>query len=110
MMNPAAQPLVDLTRRFLAGELSAADYDTRYRATFMTMPVLGDETFESVNALFLACEAYVEDPELRDHKWDVDEAGLREAASKALLELERLGGPPSTPTSTPSPATRPPTR
>lgn len=86
-MNPAAQPLVDLTREYLAGQLSEATYDTQYRALFATMPVLGDDTFEPLNDLFLACEAYVEDPELRDHEWDVDEAQLRAAAEKALITL-----------------------
>ncbi len=87
MMNPAAQPLVELTRQFLGDEMSAATYDTQYRALFATMPILGDETFEPLDALFMACEAYVEDPELRDDPWDVDEAQLRAAAEKALLTL-----------------------
>lgn len=86
-MNPAAQPLVDLTRQFLAGGLSAAAYDSRYRALFSTMPVLGDETFEPLDTLFVACDRYVEDPELRDDPWDLDEDGLRAAATRALTQL-----------------------
>ena len=86
-MNPAAQPLVDLTRRFLAGEMSAASFDTQYRALFATMPMLGDKTFKPLDDLFMVCEAYVEDPELRDHKWDVDEDGLRAGAESALTRL-----------------------
>jgi len=86
-MNPAALPLVDLTRSFIAGEMDAATFDESFRATFRTMPVLGDETFLPLDFLFVACDRYVDDPELREPPEDLDEAGLLESARETLRRL-----------------------
>lgn len=82
-----AQPLIDLTRSFLAGEIDAPSFDTQYRELFATMPVLGDETFLPLDYLFVACDRHVEDPDLFEPPDDLDEDGLRAAARDALTRL-----------------------
>ncbi|MFC7492700.1 MULTISPECIES: colicin immunity domain-containing protein [unclassified Nocardioides] len=86
-MDAAAQPLIDLTRSFLADELDASSYDEQFRKLFSRLPRVDEETFFALENLAVACDDYVEDPALRDGPHDLDEAGLRDAARRALARL-----------------------
>lgn len=87
-MHPHAQALVDLTRQFLRGELTADAFDRSYRKLFSATPMAVDgDTFATLEELAFACSDYVDDPELRDEPDDLDEEGLRTAAQAALSAL-----------------------
>lgn len=82
----------ELIRLFLDGHLSAGDFEMAYLRRFKsetrTMP---PSAFRALDRLFAAVDAYCGDPELRD-EGDLDEAGLRRAARRALTALSEPGG------------------
>lgn len=86
-MERALAEIIDLTRRFLDGDISGPEFDDAYRDQFSRMPVLGEDMFLALENLAYACSQYVEDPALRDEPEDVDEEGLAEAAREALRAL-----------------------
>ena len=80
--------LVGLTRAFLAGELTASDFDTRYRQAFSELPLGVDGArFDVLEELAIACNDFVEDPDLRDEPGDLGEVELLDAAHRMLQRL-----------------------
>jgi len=78
---------LSLMRRFLAGAITAADFQRSYFALSG-----GDEefrperTFRALNDLFFALDDFYEDPALRD-PGDLDEAQLRARVEATLAVL-----------------------
>ncbi len=86
-MDETARPLIVLTQSFLAGEMDASTFDEGFREIFSRMPHLEEETFFALENLAVACSDYIEEPEFRLEETDLDEEGLRAAATHALTRL-----------------------
>ena len=84
------RPLVSLTRRFLAGEIEPAAYDARYRQAMFAADDLAEPLWGILDAQWHACEAYVDDPTLREPPDDLGPAELRSAARRTLDRLAAL--------------------
>ena len=81
------QPLVDVVRRFVEGDLSADAFEQRYRDLFADLPTeVDDDTFGVLEGLAFACDDHVADPALRD-AGDLDADGLRSVAIGVLSFL-----------------------
>ncbi len=81
------RPLVELTGQFLMGEIDAASYDERFRGLFHLADGLDEQAWLILETLFVECDTYVEDQNLREGPQDLDEDGLRAAAVQALVRL-----------------------
>lgn len=89
-MEPSVVALIDLIRRFVAGEMDAQTFDIEYRAAFMQLPLLGEPLFPILDRLAIECVEYIDVPELRE-PGDIGDEELTEAARKTLADLRELG-------------------
>jgi hypothetical protein len=86
--------LLDVTRRFLAGEIDAATFDARYAQGFADANGdWGDEVFGELESLAVTVNMYVEDPARRTQPDDIDEDELRATAARVRESVAALIGP-----------------
>lgn len=82
--DDAIDDLLDVVRAFARGELSAAEFERLFRGARYSTPAGDDHPMGVLlDDLWFACEAYVEDPSLRDPD-DVDDAGLLQVSLAVL--------------------------
>jgi hypothetical protein len=82
---------VELIDEFLGGSLEPEEFSQRYlRAQKKDDVIRGDPWYDILADLFAACDAYVDDPRLRDGPDALDEAALTEASRTARARLAAL--------------------
>lgn len=82
-----------LVERFVAGRISATEFERRYLEAFKHAARIEPEAvFLALDALFADVDAYCGDPTLR-RSGDLDEAQLLERARQALARIARVRGP-----------------
>ncbi|MGW5789158.1 colicin immunity domain-containing protein [Saccharopolyspora sp. NPDC003752] len=87
MSNDVAD-YVGLIRAFTSGKISAPRFEEQYMAMFKAATRhFPEPVYEILNDLFLDCDEYVADPDLRDED-DLDDQQLHERATEALTKLE----------------------
>jgi hypothetical protein len=81
------QPYLDLLDLFLAGGITADEFETRYLRRYKADDTRRpDKVFTVLDGLFADVDAYVGDPTLRD-PGDLDAEQLRECAAVARRRL-----------------------
>ncbi len=86
-MSGAAQRYAELIRPFLAGTISADEFQTRYFRAFKNeTAALPEDEFRILDRLFGEVDNYVDNPALRN-PGNLDEPGLRRACQAALAAL-----------------------
>lgn len=82
--DDAIDDLLDIVRAFTRGELPATEYERLFRGARNSTPEGDDHPMSALlDDVWFACEAYVENPSLRDPD-DVDDARLLEVSTAAL--------------------------
>ncbi len=83
---------IALIDSFLAGRISASDFESRYLKLFKEeREIPPKQVYEVLNKLFSDVDAFCDDPSLRNH-YSIDERELRECANRAFQTLKTLGG------------------
>ena len=83
-------PYVSLLRRFIAGDISANEFEGRYLRTFKEdLTRRPRRIYDTLDRLFGDVDAFVADDDLRDDG-DLDESGLLASARRTLSDLEHL--------------------
>lgn len=81
---------VNLLRDFLHGELSAVDFEKKFRVAFLGDDrIFPQEVFEILNRVFTDGDAYVPDKELRRSR-DLDEESYRASCRASYDRLVKL--------------------
>ena len=82
------EPYVSMIESFLGCSFTAVEFERSYRDRYLEDPTLWDkEVFRILDTLFGEVDAFCADPSLRDAD-DLDEKGLRAAATVALKQLQ----------------------
>lgn len=87
-MMPATQALADLIREFLDGGLDRGTFATRYQTQYSDKPP-ATAAFAVLDRLWMVCEEYYEDLDLRE-PGDTTEEELDAAAERAWREFGEL--------------------
>lgn len=86
----ALAPYDALVADFVSGGIDGPAFEQRFLDRYKADPYLWSEpVFAVLDGLFADVDSYVADDDLRDPE-DLDEAGLREAAGRALAALRGL--------------------
>lgn len=76
---------------FVDGEITAVEFDTKYREQFSQLNIVTEKMFHILEDLAITCDSYVDDPKLRENAEDIDEIALRKSAKTALDKLSTTG-------------------
>lgn len=86
-----ATKYIELARSYLSGALTPLEFTQRYMREVKDDPRrFPREHSEVINDLFVICDAYVDDPLLRDSVEDLDELQLKTHTAAELELLEKL--------------------
>jgi hypothetical protein len=89
---PDISSYVDLIDRFIAGDVSAPDFQKLFlQAVKSEHRILGDPVFPVLQELFEDADAYVTRVELRTEPEDLDDEQLLASALRARHALRGLG-------------------
>ncbi len=83
-------PYIKLVESFLDGKISAKEYEKEFldlRSKNLTLRFEIEEQYFIIEKLFEDVDCFCADPSLRDEKYDIDEAELREGCKAALPKL-----------------------
>ena len=81
---------INLLSHFVAGDISAGEFESDYMSLFKNDPThFREEEFLTLDELFGDVDAFCADPELRDDE-DLDEEQLRRRSALALEKLKAI--------------------
>lgn len=84
---------VTLFRQFVAGSMSADEFETTFLDAYKNDPTLwSGSTFDTLDAVFADVDDYTGDASLRARAGGLDAEQLRERVRKALAALTELVG------------------
>ncbi|MFD5910537.1 colicin immunity domain-containing protein [Streptomyces massasporeus] len=85
--DAALAPYVSMTELFIAGQIGALEFESRFWAEFRGLRDISDKDFAVLNELFYVVEDFVADVTARD-PGDVTEVELQ-AGARAFLDAGR---------------------